>query len=141
MAEFMRRFATGLDQYEFAEVRSDNAADFEEAVAFMQDHVGGGGATAKAVDTVKKSFGNTTEVKKSGGFGNNRGQQAQGSTDARELGEHDGYKITARSGKFGPYFNAYQKGADPERINANLPKGMSLEQATLQDAIDTLSAA
>jgi topoisomerase IA-like protein len=139
MAEFMRRFATGLDTYEFAEVRSEDAADFEEAVAFMLDHVGGGSATTKAVETVKKSFGNTSNVTK-GGFGNKGAQQSQ--PEKVQLGEHDGYSITLYTkGKFGPYVNAYQKGANPERINANLPKGADPSQIDLPAAIEILNEA
>lgn len=141
MAEFMRRFATGLDTYEFAEVRSEDAADFEEAVAFMLDHVGGGSATAKAVETVKKGFGKTSTVEVSAGnrFGN-KAQQSQ--PEKVQLGEHDGYSITLYTkGKFGPYVNAYQKGANPERINANLPKGADPSQIDLPAAIEILNEA
>lgn len=137
MAEYMRRFVTG--DYEYAEVRSEDFADFVEACANVVDHAGTGGSeTAKAVETVKKTFGNTTNVTK-GGFGQ-KAQQSQ--PEKVQLGEHDGYSITLYTkGKFGPYVNAYQKGASPERINANLPKGADPSQIDLPAAIEILNEA
>lgn len=143
MAEYMRRFATGLDTYEFAEVRSEDFDDFVVATEMMAAHVANPGRSqgevAQAVETVKKTFGNTTNVTK-GGFGNKGAQQSQ--PEKVQLGEHDGYSITLYTkGKFGPYVNAYQKGASPERINANLPKGADPSQIDLPAAIDILNEA
>jgi len=140
MAEYMRRFATGLDTYEFAEVRSEDAADFEEAVAFMLDHVGGSTPTEKAVETVKRGFGKTTEVR-SGGFGDKGRQAQQSEPEDRELGERDGYKITVKKSKFGGvYFNAYNSDTK-ERINSKSVKGLTVNQATIEDAVEHLSEA
>jgi hypothetical protein len=97
-------------------------------------------AAEAGVEAAKKGFGKTTEQKSSGGFGN-KGKQSGGSAELdKYLGDHDGYKVTVKSGKFGPYFNAYNS-TSKDRINVNVPKGMDPEQATLQDAIDTISAA
>jgi hypothetical protein len=93
----------------------------------------------KAVETVKKTFGKTTEQPaKSGGFGNKGKQQAP--DDDRFLGKHDGYGITVKNGKFGYYFNAYNS-ESKDRVNVNLPKGADPAVVTLQDAVDALSAA
>ncbi|WP_424362833.1 type I DNA topoisomerase [Methylocystis parvus] len=52
-----------------------------------------------------------------------------GSTGGRVLGEHpDGGSITVRAGRFGPYVNL-------GKVNATLPKSMSAEDVTLEDAI------
>jgi DNA topoisomerase-1 len=52
-----------------------------------------------------------------------------GATGGRALGEHpDGGVITVRAGRFGPYVNL-------GKINATLPKSMSAEDVTLEDAI------
>ncbi|RTL86182.1 MAG: type I DNA topoisomerase [Hyphomicrobiales bacterium] len=52
-----------------------------------------------------------------------------GTTGGRVLGEHpDGGKITVRAGRFGPYVNL-------GKVNATLPKSMSAEDVTLDDAI------
>jgi len=52
-----------------------------------------------------------------------------GSTGGRALGEHpDGGTITVRAGRFGPYVNL-------GKVNATLPKSMSAEDVTLEDAI------
>lgn len=146
MAEYMRRFATGLDTYEFAEVRSEDFDDFVVATEMMAAHVANPGRSqgevAQAVETVKKTFGNTSNVGGNvtkGGFGQ-KAQQSQ--PEKVQLGEHDGYSITLYTkGKFGPYVNAYQKGANPERINANLPKGADPSQIDLPAAIEILNEA
>jgi len=52
-----------------------------------------------------------------------------GSTGGRALGEHpDGGTITVRAGRFGHYVNL-------GKVNATLPKSMSAEDVTLEDAI------
>ncbi len=52
-----------------------------------------------------------------------------GATGGRVLGEHpDGGKITVRAGRFGPYVNL-------GKVNATLPKSLSAEDVTLDDAI------
>lgn len=52
-----------------------------------------------------------------------------GATGGRVLGEHpDGGKITVRAGRFGPYVNL-------GKVNATLPKSMTAEDVTLEDAI------
>ncbi|MDJ0447142.1 type I DNA topoisomerase [Methylocystis sp. JR02] len=52
-----------------------------------------------------------------------------GSAGGRALGEHpDGGIITVRAGRFGPYVNL-------GKVNATLPKSMSAEDVTLEDAI------
>ncbi|BDV33729.1 type I DNA topoisomerase [Methylocystis iwaonis] len=52
-----------------------------------------------------------------------------GSAGGRVLGEHpDGGAITVRAGRFGPYVNL-------GKVNATLPKSMSAEDVTLDDAI------
>ncbi|MGJ0509279.1 MAG: type I DNA topoisomerase [Methylocystis sp.] len=54
---------------------------------------------------------------------------AGGATGGRVLGEHpDGGKITVRPGRFGPYVNL-------GKVNATLPKSLSAEDVTLEDAI------
>jgi len=133
--------------YEYWEATSDT---FEELLSAEQElrelkaEAGGSGSVQQATETVKKTFGKTTEVGSGsattgGGFGNKGRQEAE--PDERELGEHDGYTITARKSKFGGvYFNAYNRDTK-ERINANGPKGMKVSEATKQDAIDALSAA
>jgi len=143
--EYMRRFATGLGQYEFAEVRSDQFEEFVEGAANLADYVssnGGEVTPAQAEQNVKKAFGKTTEVKSSGGFGNKSGgfSSQQSLPDSIELGEHEGYKISVYTkGKYGPCFNAYQKGASPEKWYADLPKGADPAKVTLQDAIEALA--
>ena len=135
MAEYMRRFVTG--DYEYAEVRSDDFADFVEACANVADMVPQEQATA----TVKKTFGNTTTVKPAGGFGSKGRQSQQSLPDKVELGEHEGYTITLHTkGKFGPYVNAYN-GQTKERMNVNVPKRMDPSQVDLNAAIEILSDA
>ncbi|WP_363347858.1 type I DNA topoisomerase [Methylocystis echinoides] len=52
-----------------------------------------------------------------------------GTTGGRVLGEHpDGGTITVRAGRFGPYVNL-------GKVNATLPKSLSAEDVTLDDAI------
>jgi DNA topoisomerase-1 len=52
-----------------------------------------------------------------------------GATGGRALGEHpDGGTITVRAGRFGPYVNL-------GKVNATLPKNLSAEDVTLEDAI------
>jgi DNA topoisomerase-1 len=54
---------------------------------------------------------------------------AGGATGGRVLGEHpNGGSITVRAGRFGPYVNL-------GKVNATLPKSMSAEDVTLEDAI------
>lgn len=127
--------------YEYWEAEADT---FQELLSAEQElrelkAEAGGGSVAQATETVKKAFGKTTTVQSSGGFGNQGRQEAE--PEAVKLGEHDGYTIEARKSKFGGvYFNAYNA-ASKDRINANGPKGMKVSEATLQDAIDALSAA
>lgn len=132
--EYTQRFVTG--DFAYAEIRADDFAEFVEASANLSDHLG----TAAAVETVKKTFGKTTTVPATGGgFGNKGKQEAE--PESVDLGEHDGYTVQARKSKFGGvYFNAYHAGTK-ERLNANGPKGLKVSEATLQDAIDALSAA
>ena len=137
--KFMRRYATG--DYEYAEIEADNFNEFVEADAALADHVSGQAVT-KAVERVKSAFGKVTEVKSSGGFGNKSGgfSSQQSLPDSIELGEHEGYKISVYTkGKYGPCFNAYQKGASPEKWYANLPDGADPTQVTLEDAISALA--
>ncbi len=55
-----------------------------------------------------------------------------GSAGGKALGEHpEGGAITAREGRFGPYVNH-------GKVNATLPKGMTLETVTLADAIQLI---
>ncbi|MCC3247257.1 type I DNA topoisomerase [Methylocystis sp. WRRC1] len=57
-----------------------------------------------------------------------------GATGGRALGEHpDGGTITVRAGRFGPYVNL-------GKINATLPKSMSAEDVTLDEAIKLIDA-
>jgi DNA topoisomerase I len=52
----------------------------------------------------------------------------------RALGEHpDGGAITAREGRFGPYVSL-------GKINATLPKGMGIDEVTLDEAIQLIDA-
>ena len=52
-----------------------------------------------------------------------------GSAGGRALGDHpEGGAITAREGRFGPYVSH-------GKINATLPKGMTVDEVTLDDAI------
>ncbi|CAJ0867204.1 DNA topoisomerase 1 [freshwater sediment metagenome] len=54
---------------------------------------------------------------------------AGGATGGRVIGEHpNGGTITVRAGRFGPYVNL-------GKVNATLPKSMSAEDVTLEDAI------
>lgn len=133
--------------YEYWEATSDT---FEELLSAEQElreakaEAGGSGSVAQATETVKKAFGKTTEVGSGsattgGGFGNKGRQEAE--PEERKLGEHEGYTLTIRKGKFGPYFNAYNYETKDRLPNANAPKGMKVSEATLQDAIDALSAA
>lgn len=127
--------------YEYWVAEADT---FEELLAAEQElrelkAEAGGNQPAQAVETVKKAFGRTTEVKSSGGFGNKGRQEEE--PDERKLGEHEGYTLTIRKGKFGPYFNAYNFDTKDRLPNVNAPKGMKVSEATLQDGIDALSAA
>ncbi len=57
-----------------------------------------------------------------------------GAAGGRTLGEHpDGGLITVRAGRFGPYVNL-------GKINATLPKSLSAEDVTLEDAITLIDA-
>jgi len=57
-----------------------------------------------------------------------------GAADGRALGDHpDGGPITAREGRFGPYVNW-------GKVNATLPKGLSIAEVTLDEAIKLLDA-
>src|SRR3954470_23069603 len=56
VAEFMRRFATGLDTYEFAEVRSEDFDDFVVAAEMLGNHVRG---VASGVDVAQEKAINT----------------------------------------------------------------------------------
>jgi topoisomerase IA-like protein len=127
-------------QYEYWEAEADT---FEEMLSAEQElrELKGGSRIEQAVNTVTKTFGKTSNVT-AGSFGN-KGQQSQQSLPEKvELGQHDGYAITLYpKGKFGPYVNAYQKGANPERINANLPKGADPSQIGLPEAIEILNEA
>jgi DNA topoisomerase I len=52
-----------------------------------------------------------------------------GAGGGRSLGEHpEGGAITARAGRFGPYVNH-------GKVNATLPKGMTIDEVTLDEAI------
>ncbi len=52
-----------------------------------------------------------------------------GSASGRALGEHpEGGAITVREGRFGPYVNL-------GKVNATLPKGMTVDEVTLEEAI------
>jgi DNA topoisomerase-1 len=56
-----------------------------------------------------------------------------GATTGRALGEHpDGGTITVRAGRYGPYVNL-------GKINATLPKSMSADDVTLEDAIGLIN--
>ncbi len=139
--EYMQRIVTG--DFAYAEVKADTFEEFVEASANLTDLVGEG----KAVETVKKAFGKTTEVKSGGGFGKsssgfgNKGRQ-ESLPEKVELGEYDGYKVTLYTqGKFGPYVNAYKKGGDPERLNVNLSKGADPSEVDLDAAVEILKAA
>ena len=57
-----------------------------------------------------------------------------GGAGGRVLGDHpDGGKITARAGRFGPYVNW-------GKINATLPKSLTAESVTLEDALQLIEA-
>lgn len=146
--EYMRRFATGLGQYEFAEVRSDDFKEFVEGAANLADYVsdnsgnGGDVSPAQGEANVKKAFGKTTEQKPaSSGFGNKGRDAQQSQPDKYELGEHDGYKVSVWKGKYGWCFNAYNPNGDPKKLYADLPKGAEPAAQTLQDAVDAIAAA
>ena len=63
-----------------------------------------------------------------------RGETSGGGSSGRALGEHpSGGKITLRDGRFGAYVNL-------GKINATIPKSMSVESLTLQDAIELIDA-
>lgn len=132
--------------YEYWEAEADT---FQELLAAEQElrelkaEAGGDVTPAQGEANVKKAFGKTTEQPaKSGGFGGKGGGGQQSLPDKIDLGEHDGYKITLYTkGKFGAYLNAYQKGADPERWNANLEKGADPSKVSLEEAVEILSAA
>lgn len=127
--KFMRRYVTG--DYEYAEIEADDFNEFVEADAALADHVGGQ-AVEKAVEKAKSSFGKTTTVEKKSGFGNSQ----QSLPDEIELGEHEGYTITIRSGKFGWYANAYNRDTKERLKNQNLPKGVDPGKFTLAEAIE-----
>ncbi|MGE3244734.1 MAG: type I DNA topoisomerase [Beijerinckiaceae bacterium] len=56
-------------------------------------------------------------------------QEGQAASAGRVLGEHpEGGTITVRDGRFGPYVNV-------NKVNATLPKDMSSDSVTLEDAI------
>jgi DNA topoisomerase-1 len=78
----------------------------------------------KGVDPASVTLAQALEMiaaKSAGGGG--------GSAGGRALGEHpDGGTITVRAGRFGPYVNL-------GKVNATLPKSMSAEDVTLEDAI------
>ncbi|WP_330083051.1 type I DNA topoisomerase [Methylocystis iwaonis] len=78
----------------------------------------------KGVDPASVTLAQALEMiaaKSAGGGG--------GSAGGRVLGEHpDGGAITVRAGRFGPYVNL-------GKVNATLPKSMSAEDVTLDDAI------
>ncbi|MBL1258361.1 type I DNA topoisomerase [Methylocystis sp. Sn-Cys] len=78
----------------------------------------------KGVDPASVTLAQALEMiaaKSAGGGG--------GSAGGRALGEHpDGGAITVRAGRFGPYVNL-------GKVNATLPKSMSAEDVTLDDAI------
>lgn len=142
--EYMRRFATGLGQYEFAEVRSDNFEEFVEGAANLADYVAGSGGEvtpAQAEQNVKSAFGKTTTVSgggfgaKKSGFGGNQGKQ-ESTPDKIELGKHEGYTITINNGKFGYYANAYNYDTKDKLPNKNLPKGADPADFTLEQAIE-----
>ena len=146
--EYMRRFATGLDQYEFAEVRSENFQEFVEAAANLADYVLGshvdvarsGGADPaqdKAIQTLEKNGLRTSlpGLNKKPTFGG--GSKPAGDDDwkGRTLGEVEGNEITAHAtGKHGPFFKAYNK-ADKTKQFKNMPKGLDPAEATLDDAL------
>lgn len=60
--------------------------------------------------------------------------EAKKAEAGRELGEHpDGGVITVRDGRFGPYVNI-------NKVNATIPKDMTPDSITLQDAIELIDA-
>lgn len=144
--EYMRRFATGLAQYEFAEVRSDNFQEFVEAAANLADYVsgqGGGDVTpAQAEANVKSAFGRTTEQKPAFGGGGSKFGGSSSTSDAGpdkyELGEADGWRISVWRGKRGWAYNAYKKGE--KAIYADLPQGKDPATATFDEAMAALKA-
>jgi DNA topoisomerase-1 len=83
----------------------------------------------KAVDPATLTLESAIELlaAKAGGSGGASG-------GGRELGAHpDGGKITVRAGRFGPYVNW-------GKINATLPKSMTAEDVTLEDALELIAA-
>jgi hypothetical protein len=126
-------------QYEYWEAESDTFEEMLAAEQELRELKEQGQAAQAAVSTVKKTFGQVTEVKPAGAFG--KGRQAQQSEPEEvELGEHDGYKVYAKRSKFGGvYYRAYKKGE--EAINSKSVKGMTVSQATLEQAIELLSEA
>ena len=59
-------------------------------------------------------------------------QETNKAAQGRELGEHpEGGMITVRDGRFGPYVNV-------NKVNATIPKDMTIDAITLQDAIDLI---
>lgn len=121
--------------YEYWEATSDS---YEEMLAAEQElrELKDQAATDGAVETVKKTFGKTTEqpAKKSG-FGSSQ----QSLPDKIELGEHEGYTITLNKGKRGWYANAYNFKSRDRLDNKSLPKGVDPGKFTLSEAIELWS--
>jgi DNA topoisomerase-1 len=71
-------------------------------------------------------------AKESGGGGSRFGRGA--AVPGRELGEHPaGGKLVVRAGKYGPYVNW-------GKVNATLPKALTQEAITLEQAVELVNA-
>lgn len=131
--------------YEYWEAVADSYQELVQAESELQQHraeqAGGPDAAEKqAVETLQKGglVGGLPGLKKSAPAG---GKWQPGKTEdfnGKVLGEHDGFTVRIQNGNYGWYFNAYNKDTK-DRLNANFPKGLSPEQATLEIAVETLN--
>lgn len=148
--------------YEFWEATADTFAEMVEAEAELRDHSNGGGVDPQPGDQAQEQAigalqrqGLVRSLPGLNGGGRPapdfapagaqeavqplwRGTQQGSASDEKYLGEIDGYKVTAKKGDYGPYVNFYNP-TTKDRQNANLPKGVSIERVTLDQAVQALN--
>lgn len=132
--------------YEYWEAESDSYEGLLEAEQLLREHraeAAGDVTPAQGEANVKSSFGKTTEQKPAFGGGSsafgggNKGRQ-ESNGDNRDLGEHEGYKLSVWKGKFGWCFNAYNPNANPKKLYADLERNQDPATVTLDDAIEAI---